>query len=144
MVLLSVFRGLQRRAKAPARGGDFATDQLQRGALAPRARLGRDHRGHATVKTDLYRLVYYSRNTVMGLEEEVRTTVDQILATSQRNNAAAGVTGALMFTDGLFAQVLEGQQAAIETVFERIQLDDQHSEVRLLSFGPTDVRVFPT
>ncbi len=80
----------------------------------------------------------------MGLEEEVRTTVDQILATSQRNNAAAGVTGALMFTDGLFAQVLEGQQAAIETVFERIQLDDQHSEVRLLSFGPTDVRVFPT
>jgi diguanylate cyclase (GGDEF)-like protein len=98
----------------------------------------------ALVETDLYRLVYYSRNTVMGLEEEVRATVDQILATSQRNNAAAGVTGALMFTDGLFAQVLEGEQAAIETVFERIQLDDRHGEVRLLSFGPTDVRVFPT
>lgn len=96
------------------------------------------------VEADLYRLVYYSRNTVMGLEEEVRATVDQILATSQRNNAAAGVTGALMFTEGLFAQVLEGEQAAIETVFERIQLDDRHGEVRLLSFGPTDVRVFPT
>ncbi|WP_242141184.1 EAL domain-containing protein [Sphingomonas sp. TREG-RG-20F-R18-01] len=98
----------------------------------------------ASIETGLYRLVYYSRNTIMGLEEEVRSTVDQILSTSQRNNAAVGVTGALMFTDGLFAQVLEGQRAAVETVFERIQLDDRHDEVQLLSFGPTDARVFPT
>ena len=95
------------------------------------------------VDTDLYRLVYYSRNTIMGLDEEVRSTVDQILTTSQRNNAAVGVTGALMFTDGLFAQVLEGERAAIETVFERIQLDDRHGEVQLLSFGPAHTRVFP-
>lgn len=95
------------------------------------------------VATDLYRLVYYSRNMVMGLDEEVRSTVDQILATSQRNNAAAGITGALMFTDGLFAQVLEGGQAAIETVFEHIQRDERHGEVQLLSFGPVETRVFP-
>lgn len=93
---------------------------------------------------DLYRLVYYSRNTIMGLDEEVRATVDQILATSQRNNAVVGVTGALMFTDGLFAQVLEGTREAIETVFERIQLDDRHGEVQLLAFGRADSRVFPT
>lgn len=68
---------------------------------------------------DLYRLVYYSRNTIMGLTEKIRASVDQILETSQRNNADVGVTGALMFTDGLFAQVLEGQRDAVETVFER-------------------------
>jgi diguanylate cyclase (GGDEF)-like protein len=94
-------------------------------------------------ETDLYRLVYYSRNTIMGLDEEVRGAVDQILATSQNNNASVGVTGALMFTDGLFAQVLEGPRQAIETVFERIQLDERHGEVRLLSFGPVKARVFP-
>ena len=95
-------------------------------------------------EANLYRLVYYSRNAIMGLEEEVRAAVDQILATSQRNNARVGVTGALMFTDGLFAQVLEGQREAVEAVFERIQLDERHGEVRLLSFGPADVRVFPS
>ena len=95
-----------------------------------------------SLELDLHRLVYYSKNTIMGLAEEVRSAVDQILATSQRNNAAVGVTGALMFTDGLFAQVLEGKRAAIESVFERIQLDERHGEVRLLSFGPADARVF--
>ena len=64
--------------------------------------------------------------------------VDAILAASQRNNAHAGVTGALMFTDGFFAQVLEGSMAAVEQVFERIQLDDRHSEVQLLSFAPVE------
>ena len=91
----------------------------------------------------LYRLVYYSRNAIMGLQEEIRSAVDQILAKSQRNNARVGVTGALMFTDGLFAQVLEGERVAIETVFERIQLDERHCDVQLLSFAPVDARLFP-
>ena len=97
----------------------------------------------AAVEPDLFRLVYYSRNTIMGLDEEVQVAVDQILATSQRNNAIVGVTGALMFTDGLFAQVLEGSRTAVETVFERIQLDERHGEVNLLSFGKVDARIFP-
>ncbi len=91
---------------------------------------------------DLYRLVYYSRNAIMGLDEEVRTSVDAILEKSQRNNAEAGVTGALMFTDGQFAQVLEGARGSIERVFERIQLDDRHGDVQLLAFERVDRRIF--
>jgi len=94
-------------------------------------------------ETDLYRLVYYSRNTIFGVDEEVTDSVDGILAASQRNNARVGVTGALMFTDGFFAQVLEGKMSAVEEVFERIQLDDRHAEVQLLSFTAVDKRVFP-
>ena len=94
------------------------------------------------VATDLYRLVYYSTNTLVGLEEEVTESVSQILRTSQRNNAAVGVSGALMFTDGLFAQILEGPRNAVETVFDRIQLDDRHGEVRLLAFEPVVRRSF--
>lgn len=91
----------------------------------------------------LYRLVYYSRNAIYGLDEEVIGSVDAILAKSQANNARVGVTGALMFTDGYFAQVLEGTRAAVEDVFERIQLDDRHADVQLLSFAPVDARYFP-
>ncbi|WP_242098173.1 EAL domain-containing protein [Sphingomonas sp. CROZ-RG-20F-R02-07] len=97
----------------------------------------------AAQETNLYRLVYYSRNTIFGLDEEVTSSVDAILAASQRNNAEVGVTGALMFTDGFFAQVLEGAMDAVEQVFERIQLDYRHAEVRLLSFEPVEARVFP-
>ena len=106
--------------------------------------MGSGHRAGATAAadTDLYRLIYYSANTIVGLEEEVTESVAQILRTSQRNNAAVGVSGALMFTDGLFAQILEGPRGAVETVFDRIQLDDRHGEVRLLAFEPVARRSF--
>ncbi|WP_217989579.1 EAL domain-containing protein [Sphingomonas lenta] len=98
----------------------------------------------AVVEQGLYRLVYYSRNAIWGLDEEVRASVQNILAASRRNNAEAKVSGALMFTDGYFAQVLEGDRAEVERVFERIQLDDRHSDVQLLSFEAVPTRVFPT
>jgi len=91
---------------------------------------------------DLYRAVYYSLNAIIGLDEEVRATVDDILATSQRNNARDGLTGALMFTEGYFAQVLEGSREAIERVFERIQRDERHCDVQLLSFDRASHRLF--
>lgn len=97
----------------------------------------------APAETDLFRLVYYSRNAIFGLDEEVTGSVASILTRSQANNAVDEVTGALMFTDGYFAQVLEGRREAVERVFERIQLDDRHSDVQLLAFSPANARVFP-
>ncbi len=44
--------------------------------------------------SDLYRLVYASKNLLQGSEPEVMAAVRQILDASQRNNAALGVTGA--------------------------------------------------
>jgi hypothetical protein len=47
-----------------------------------------------------------------------------------------------MFNDGCFGQVLEGPLAAVETTFERIQMDDRHGEVTLLAFDPVGGRGF--
>lgn len=91
----------------------------------------------------LNRLVYYSRNRMNGEERALRSAIDTILATSRRNNDEVGVTGALMFNAGCFAQVLEGPRDAVEEVFERIQQDDRHGDVSLLSFGPVGERAFP-
>jgi hypothetical protein len=97
----------------------------------------------AAAKTqDLHRLVYYSRNRLNGTPEQTAAEIRTILATSQANNARVGVTGALMFNAGCFAQVLEGPQAAVETTFERIQQDDRHGEVFLLAFERSEVRAF--
>ncbi|MCX4198446.1 BLUF domain-containing protein [Methylobacterium organophilum] len=75
--------------------------------------------------SDLYRLVYASKNLLQGPEPEAMAAVRQILDASRRNNAALDVTGALMFNAGAFAQVLEGPRQGVEATFERIQRDRQ-------------------
>ncbi len=94
--------------------------------------------------SELYRLVYYSRNRMQGSPDAVAQSIHQILAASRQNNALVGVTGALMFNAGCFGQVLEGPRAALENVFERIQQDDRHGEVSLLSFEGAEARSFET
>jgi hypothetical protein len=92
------------------------------------------------VSHKLCRLVYFSRSELR--HEELKTSVEQILVASQRNNARVGVTGALMFNSGCFAQVLEGVPSAVEETFERIQLDMRHRETVVLLVQPTSHRVF--
>ncbi|MDB5643691.1 MAG: hypothetical protein JWN07_3008 [Hyphomicrobiales bacterium] len=91
----------------------------------------------------LYQLVYYSRNKVSGQDDALEAQVDSILEASRRNNQAVGLTGALMFNSGCFAQVLEGPLDAIEATFERIQRDERHGDVSLLALDPIATRAFP-
>ncbi|QXQ06138.1 BLUF domain-containing protein [Sphingosinicellaceae bacterium] len=88
---------------------------------------------------DLYRLVYYSHNAIRG---DAANAITSILAKSQANNQRVGVTGALMFNRGCFAQVLEGGRDAVEAVFERIQQDERHGDVSLLAFDAVPSRAF--
>ncbi|QQP92881.1 BLUF domain-containing protein (plasmid) [Skermanella sp. TT6] len=91
----------------------------------------------------IHRLVYFSRNAMPGTEDEIVAGVRQILASSRSNNARAGVTGALLFNSGCFAQVLEGPSPAVTETFERIQWDERHSEVLVLEYAPVAARSFP-
>jgi Sensors of blue-light using FAD len=92
----------------------------------------------------LSRLIYYSRNRIAGSRAEVAAEVDAILAASHRNNPGLGVTGALIFNSGVFAQVLEGPRAGIEAAFERIQRDPRHGEVHVLALEDIARRSFPS
>ncbi len=91
----------------------------------------------------MYQLIYCSHNTISEVGTNVAEEVRGIIASSRRNNAAAGVTGALLFTNIGFAQVLEGPRDAVEAIFERIQPDMRHSDVTVLSFLPAAQRSFP-
>ncbi|AWN46763.1 hypothetical protein DK419_10950 [Methylobacterium terrae] len=93
--------------------------------------------------SDLYRLVYASKNLLQGPDHEVTAAVRRILAASQANNRRVGVTGALMFNGGAFAQVLEGPRTGVEDTFERIQRDERHGDVTVLQCGPVEARGFP-
>jgi len=90
----------------------------------------------------LYRLVYISRNEITGNDTEVRHEIEQILRAAREKNSLAGLTGALMFNAGCFAQVLEGMHDDIQGTFEHIQCDPRHSRVSVLKFEPVADRWF--
>ncbi len=95
------------------------------------------------MEQNLYQLVYCSRNRITGTHQEVTAELHGILASSRKNNPPEGVTGALLYNAGNFAQVLEGPLSAIERVFERIQRDPRHSEVTVVHCGRASERAFP-
>ena len=93
--------------------------------------------------SQLYRVVYCSRNCLSGAAQTYAAEIEAILAKSRVNNARDGITGGLLFNDGCFAQVLEGPVDAVEATFERIQCDDRHGEVTMIEAGPILARDFP-
>jgi hypothetical protein len=93
--------------------------------------------------TQLHRVLYCSRNLIPGAPEAVAAEIRSILAISRRNNARGGITGGLLFSEGCFAQVLEGPLDTVESAFERIQCDERHSDVTVLQSGPITTRDFP-
>lgn len=95
------------------------------------------------MSNDIYRLVYYSRNLIDTRTIDFEAQVAQILERSRENNARDDITGALLFNGGCFAQVLEGPLDNVEAAFERIQQDERHGEVSLLTLEPIAARSFP-
>lgn len=65
-----------------------------------------------------------------------------IVAQSVRNNRRAGVTGLLWGDGKRFLQVLEGEDAAVQTVFDRIRADPRHRAVVVLHDRTVAAREF--
>lgn len=68
--------------------------------------------------------------------------VDEILAKARDRNASVDVTGALLFTEGRFVQVLEGEKDKVHEIFDRIGNDPRHADVEILSAQYSDRRRF--
>ena len=70
----------------------------------------------------------------------------QTLVTSARSyNHDRGLTGLLLYSESLFLQMLEGEEAAVhEVYYDRIAADPRHTHLRLLADGPVAGCVFPT
>jgi hypothetical protein len=70
--------------------------------------------------------------------------VRDILTASRRNNAEAGITGALCLSNGIFLQRLEGDRRDVNAVYHRILRDARHTEPAILDFEAIDARMFAT
>ena len=63
-------------------------------------------------------------------------------ARAREKNRVVGITGMLIHKDGRFAQVLEGDEAAVRQLLETIRQDDRHGDVKILMEGPIAQREF--
>lgn len=87
-----------------------------------------------------FRLIYRSRSLAPAAEQD--RVLGDILRVARTNNARLGVTGALLVYDNWFAQTLEGPEAEVRALFERIRLDGRHDSVEVRQEGPVNERVF--
>ncbi|MEZ5744760.1 MAG: BLUF domain-containing protein [Sphingomonadaceae bacterium] len=89
----------------------------------------------------MHRLLYTSQACFPdGLDPE--SEVRRLASKAAEFNQACGVTGALLYVEGTFIQVLEGRFAYLEDTFERICCDFRHEKLRLLDLVPVDGRLF--
>ena len=91
---------------------------------------------------DLYTLSYVSRCKLSGSGEEIAAQLAAIVAAARRNNSRNGITGALLYSDHCFEQVLEGHREAIEDTFERISTDRRHREITIVHYATIAQRSF--
>lgn len=89
-------------------------------------------------ESGVYHLLYCSQ-AVHGFSEE---QLADLLEASLAWNAQCNITGLLCYGNGHFVQVLEGEAAAVEDLFARIQRDRRHHHLHVLSRGTGPARQF--
>ena len=93
------------------------------------------------VNGGLFQLVYTSELTMPMDERDAELA--SIESSAQRNNPAAGVTGALLVVGRRVIQVLEGDESAVMRLLEKIDQDPRHTKVEKIYGQMADVRAFP-
>ncbi len=86
----------------------------------------------------LYQLTYRSE-AKMGISAE---DINSILRQSEANNPKFEITGCLVYNEGYFVQLLEGEKEIVKERFDIIELDQRHEMVEVLSEGETLERMF--
>lgn len=66
----------------------------------------------------------------------------ELLEKSRTNNAKLNVTGLLLFKDGQFMQVLEGDEPAVTSLYQRIAQDPRHTGSMVFLHRPIEQRDF--
>ncbi len=101
--------------------------------------LERELRGGAPdAAASLYFLIYVSQAT----PPMTGATLDTLREQSRTFNRSTGLTGCLLYQDGLFMQMLEGQREVVSALMDKVMTDPRHRDVRIVMEGPARRRVF--
>ena len=86
----------------------------------------------------VYQIIYSSEAaTPMQLDD-----LEEILEHARVSNATKGITGALVYVEGVFLQILEGDRAGVEDLMKKISQDVRHETVTVLRAEEISAAVF--
>ena len=86
----------------------------------------------------LYRLVYYSEVAENLTLQDVKSIAEK----ASIKNATLLISGALLYCEGKFLQVLEGGIRPVNKLFDTILQDKRHKNVNLIYFSRVSKREF--
>ncbi|TDN40134.1 BLUF domain-containing protein [Hymenobacter sp. UV11] len=118
-------------------------------ALAPqryeRQLLDRYQRGELTIDqvislldASTYQVLYHS----VAAQPFDEAQLQALLERSRNFNGRHSITGILLYSDGRFVQLLEGDEQQVRQLYARIQQDPRHTQVVTVSEGPGPARRF--
>lgn len=87
---------------------------------------------------NIFHLVYISE----AVADISYTDIRDILEVGRKRNLQDDVTGLLIFRDGYFVQLLEGNEVNVRKVLNRILLDDRNYSLRILTESTSEQRLF--
>lgn len=91
----------------------------------------------------MLRLIYRSHSLLPGTGlAEQEAGLAEILRVARARNVALSVTGALVLYDDWFAQVLEGPEAAVMGLYDKIKRDPRHDRVVVDQSQTVEGRLF--
>lgn len=83
-------------------------------------------------------LSYISEQSHMLSDKDV----ENLLVQSRASNKTKGITGLLIYFEGVFTQFLEGPQTEIDALYQKIAKDRRHKQLRELFSGTTTARFY--
>ncbi|RYY30584.1 MAG: BLUF domain-containing protein [Sphingobacteriaceae bacterium] len=85
----------------------------------------------------MYFLIYtsYAHHTN---EQELKALLHQ----AQEKNKKKSITGMLLYLNGIYIQLLEGQQKDVQLLYEKILRDSRHEEIVLLKEDTIEKRFY--
>lgn len=86
----------------------------------------------------LYSIIYLSAAEHTVTDDDL---ID-ILQVARENNKQLDVTGMLLYRNGYFIQVLEGEEQHVKELYAAIAQDERHHHVMTLHEGPLAAREF--
>jgi hypothetical protein len=85
-----------------------------------------------------YQIIYSSEATAaMSVSD-----LERILADARSGNAARGITGALLYVDGVFLQILEGNEDTVRELMRHIAADTRHGAVKVFHEAAVEEPMF--
>ena len=87
----------------------------------------------------VFQLVYVSSAKTKFSQAELKALLDQ----SRQKNARLGLSGILLYHDGNFMQLLEGEEKEVRSLYAHIARDPRHGGCMILTSGQVAERTFP-